>query len=563
MYNENGYQPTQKIDDIPQQTEFYPPQDFYYSPPPTPPRKKSKLPLILVIVALVLFAACAAIFLLSGKTSSAKSSYSTKPTVIYAKVNDDGTAYIPLFNGESIVIHDDVEDAVLTADRKHVVVLLDDGTLYVTDTKQSSRSVLSEKCYSFAHVRNDGFFYNEKSDSDDSIIGIYRVLFSDLSQQYLGDNVQSSLAVATNNTSVLFSATDGCIFTMPATSTHRTKVGSYGDADDVELEAISDDGELSVWVTEKDEVQTIVLNEGDERVTLGEVDYKYNYTYAAFTADQGMLVICNSYSDRVWIKIPGQEVVEAKMGAELASSTLYTSSGYINHAQTSEVTSLYVSVEADTGSNIYQISLNGDRERILSKVSQYRISNGYIIYLDTDSTLYYAKLDNSSISEPTKIAGNVDILETNNSGLYVYYMKNVDDDDDVGDYYCYKIGTDDAERIATDVGCLSYGSFGWAYASYSTDGSTVFFFKDMEKIPGTYTNYGTLLVWHYGEDSASKIASEVLPYSLNSALATGNIDPKSFVFTRYSSVDSDENILVNWIYYDGSETTKFASDVIR
>lgn len=511
--------------------------------------KPKKMIIIGVIVVLLVVLVAGAIFLFGNSTSAGSAKVET--TTVSAKLTDDGTAYLPMFDGTCVVINDEVEAATISKDREHIVVLLKDGTLYVTDKNQSAKTEIVDNCESISNVRNDGFFYSD--DNDD----VYRILFSDFSSQKLGND--AAFVVAENNTSVIYATDEGGVYTMSNTEKEGNKISTYTNS--IELEAISDNGEISVWVTEKNDIQTIMLNDGDDKVTLGEVDYDYNYTYVTFTEDQGLVVIRNSYSDCMWIKVPGQETIEAKLGSEPADITIFTNEGYLSDMQSGSVDSLYISTEADSGSNVYNISLSGDRERILSKVSNYYIANGNIVYTDMENTLFSAKLDGNSIVNEMKVASDVDMFELTDNGQYVYYMK--DCEDETGSLYCYKIGESDPVKVATDVACYNSNWSDWMYTTYSTNGTTVFFFKDMEEIPDTYTEQGTLMVWNYGEDGANKISSDVVNYSVTSSLETGEVNAKNFMFMKYSSVDADENIYVNWMYHNGTEATKLATDVIR
>lgn len=515
-----------------------------------PTRSKAKKKIVIGIAATLLVVLVTGAFFLFGNKTNVTSS-KVEAAAMSAKLADDGTAYIPMLDGTCIVINEEVEDAIISKDRAHIVVHLKDGTLYVTDKQQSNKTEITDNCEAIDGIRNEGFFYSDTNGD------VYRVLFSDFSSQKLGHDV--AFVIAENSTSVLYATEQGGVYTMKNTEKDGNKIGTYSNS--VDLEAISDNGEISVWVTEKNDIQTIVLNDGDDKVTLGKVDHDYNYTYVTFTEDQGLVVIRNSYSDRMWIKAPGKEHIEVKLGADPADMTVFTNEGYLSDVQSGDVTSVYISTEADAGTNVYNISLAGDRERVLSKVTEYYIANGKIIYTDTENTLYSAKLNGNSLSDEVKIASDVDMFELTDNGQYVYYMKACEDG--IGALYCYKIGESDSLKVATDVACYNSKWSAWMYTTYSTNGSSVFFFKDLEEIPDTYSDQGTLMVWNYGDDGATKISSDVVNYSVTSSLWTGEVNTKSFLFMKYNFVDADGNLYVNWMYHNGVEATKLASDVIR
>ena len=224
---------------------------------PAPGKAKGKkLPVIIAIIAIVAVLAVAAVLIFTGILSFGGSTGSSDVTGISAKIDEDGNAYIPLLDGTCITIKDEVLSAGITVDRKHVVVVLTDGTLYVTDKNLSSKTQISTDCDRLSAIRNDGFIYWDTNDI------AYRVMFEDYSSFELGHDV--ALLAAQNSISVIYATDEGGIYTLASNSTDSEKVGSYSSS--IELEAISDDAQLSVWVTsENDNVQTIVLNRSEER----------------------------------------------------------------------------------------------------------------------------------------------------------------------------------------------------------------------------------------------------------------------------------------------------------
>lgn len=512
------------------------------------PKKKKKI-IVFCAIGVVLIAVIVVALLLFGQGGAANS---VKNYAVNARMSDDGSAYIPLYDGTIITINEDVEAATLTADRKHIVVLLKDGTLYVTDRGLTGKNSIADNCATFGSVRDDGFFYADEE------FEIYRVLFSDYSSICLGE--VDDIVVAENNTTALYSTYDGKIFTLTDDTSDGIKISTYSGT--VELEAISDDGKISVWVTKDDNSHTIILNDGDNKTTLGKVDSEYNYTYVTFSKDQKIVVITNWYSENVWVKKADEDPITVRLGSTTASSVVYTSNGLLSEENAAKITSFYVSTDSDSGTNIYRITMDGDRERVLSKVSDYVISNGKILYIDEDQTLYCADIKASQVSNEMKISSDVHILELTDNGKFLYFAK--DCEDYLCTLYCYKVGDDASTKISSDVACytLSYGNYVWLYTEYSTDGSTVYFFKDREMIGDTYSACGTLMTWKYGKEGTNKISSDVMVYSVSSALDSGEVKPSSFMFMKYNFVDIDDNIFVNWMYFDGTESHRLVTDVI-
>lgn len=517
-----------------------------------PAPKKKKTPLIIAVAAVVVVAVVVLVLLLGGKTPAAGKApeEATEPKVLYARMADDGTAYISMMDGSCITINDEVQEAAITKDRKHVVVLLKDGTVYVTDQKQSEKKIVAENGSALRAVRDEGFFYLDEEDV------AYRVLFSDLVSKKMSE--VSSSVVADDTLTALYATDTGNIYVLKSTETEPEKLGSA--TGDVEVEDISNDGLLAVWVEKAKSSHTIIISENGETEKLGEVDSKYNYTRVNFTTDEKMAVIANLHADTLWIKPVGGELIKAKLGAEVSNTLLFSEAGYVDSIKAKDVKNLYVAVDAEEGTNVYCISADGDRERILSKVDDFYVQNDMIVYKNTDNTLYWAKVSGTEISDEQKIASDVDMFVLTDCQDYVYYMK--DCSSDFGTLYCYKLGTEEPVKVASDVGCALGSSYAYLNCRYSVDGSGVFFYKDLEEVKGTYKKQGTLMYWEYGAESAEKIASEVLYYGLDSGMAWGGLDPDSFTYLKYNSVDKDDNIYANMMYYNGKESVKLATDVI-
>ena len=217
-------------------------------------RKRKKLWFIVIAVAALAVAIIAVLFVSRSRKSSVVSD-SASPLSIYAEMADDGSAYIPTMSGDVITIQDDVESAAMTPDRKRIVVLLKNGTLYFTDAAQREKNIISESAdgIGIQAVRNDGFIYVDEESN------YYRVLYSDQSAEDLGKNIR--FVTAENNISVLYVA-DGGVYTLGNNSSESEKVGTYDDAACPEI--ISDNAELAVWVNvDGKDYQPVVSDKGE------------------------------------------------------------------------------------------------------------------------------------------------------------------------------------------------------------------------------------------------------------------------------------------------------------
>lgn len=520
-------------------------------PPQTAKKNKNILFILIACIAVGVLAIAALIFLLLNGVGLSGGS-TGELAMVTARIADNGTAYIPLpEDGSCITIDGEVEVAAITADRKHVVVLLEDGTLYVTDKKLSQKTVVAEDVIALYMLRDDGILYQDEDYVD------YRYRFSDTEPLKLGDDVD--YVVANHTISVLYLTDEGNIYALPCDSSESSKLST--GAEDVDLINISDDGSLSVWVESVDGELTAFLDEKGIKEKLGGVGSSYYcYTYATFTKDNGLLTVTDIFTDTMWLKKPGEETVKVRLGSDVSyGSYICTANGLIIREKASKVSSLYVSADGEEGINVYHVTLDGERERILSEVDDYSIAGGYVFYTDEDYTLYCAKLKENTLSNEKKIASDVDVFQITTNGQYVYYMK--DCSNGVGDLFCYKVGAESPQKVASDVSY--YGEYSiWTFLKYSSDGSTVFFFRDLEEIGDSDTSRGTLMRWTYGDKSAAKIAGDVIEYTLSSSMSTGDLNPKSFTFMKYTYLSSDGTIFADLLYYNGKETTRLASDII-
>lgn len=515
------------------------------------PAKKKKQIILIACAAALLLAAVLAFLLLNGRFSG-RNAVELNP--IGAKYSEDGSAYIILpEDGSCIVIDGEIMFAGITADRKHVVVMQEDGTLYVTNKKLSKKTVIADNAERIYGFRNDGFIYMNKN------MGEFRVLFSDNIPLKLDTN--TDFLFATNTLSLAYVTQEGEIYMLPADSNEGVRISS--NAQDVELLGISDDGQTVFWSALVNDTPTLYMAENGIKEKLGELDSSsYTvYSYAQFSKDSELATLASWYSDSMWIKKAGEAAVKVKLGSDCAQPYyICTESGPIDRTKASKISSLYVSASADEGMNLFYISSDGSRERILSGVNDYVIANGTIFYTDVDQNLYCGKLNKASISEEKRIASEVYCFSAAQNGKYIYYMK--DCADGFGDLFCFKTGSDSAQKIGSDVAYYETGyGYGWTCLHFSPDGGTVLYYIDTEIIPGTGSYNSSLMMWSYGDKAGVKIADDVIANSVSSARSTGDFDPKGFVFSKYSRTDSNNNLFVDWIYYDGKTMTRLAADV--
>lgn len=507
-----------------------------------------KLPLLIGAVAVVVVLILGVSMLFGGGGGATVE----EDTVIWAKIGEDGEAYIILPDGKIIEIDDEVQSAAMTKDRKHIVVLLEDGTLYVTDKNQKEEVEIEEDCSGFS-IPNDECFYYYTVDEDEDIPNpsYYLVLLKDYSVVELGESL-SALGIAKETPVVLYADEKG-VHLLQEGEEEGNKISKLSEDEGVYalFNAVANNGKLAVWseVDYYNDTCTIYLYEDDDKVKLTELDTYRAGTRATFSEDQKLLVVSNYYCEYLWLKTPGKEEIKVKLGGEFSGYPIYTKDGLLAYQKASSVSGLYVAVDSGDYHNVYYITKDGDRERVLSDVRDFDIINGYIVYLDDEYNLHCAKLNKDELKNEIEIEDDVDRFIVPYNGNYVYFIK--DRDGSEGTLYGYKLGDKEAVKVKSGV-----------YAPYlgtSVDGKTVLFYKDVAYIRDSDYKQGTLMTWTFGAKEPVKVSSDVMFGSPTSSVNIG-VNPKSFVFAKFSGVE-DDTIYVNMMRWNGKEDEKLVSDV--
>lgn len=151
----------------------------------------------------------------------------------------------------------------------------------------------------------------------------------------------------------------------------------------------------------------------------------------------------------MWIKRSGQSPIRVQFDATLDSSHVFTNDLYITDMVSEDITSLYIDTASASGRDVHCVSLDGQREKILTNVRDYRVCNGRVVYIDKHDNLYLATLSGALVSDQKQLASAVDGFEMSRGGEYVYFMK--DCADNAGTLFCYKIGAEEPLKVAEDV----------------------------------------------------------------------------------------------------------------
>ena len=507
--------------------------------------KKSLAMLLLAAMCLSL-CACAA-----GSTKTG-----AEPAVILGKAGADGDAWVSRMNGEAVKIKGEIVRCYLLTDRSTVIALTDDGALFrttVSDTED--RTTLAENVNKVNVVKDSGIIFTDTKNYQ------YRLKFGGVEPLKLGEDL--AMAVADDTLSLMYADGDGNICILPENEEEAEKIANW-KSPTVQVESISNDGKTALWIEinkDKNESVSYLYHDG-EKTKLTTLDTSSSSATIRFNKSQNAFAVADIHSDEFYFQNKGKELVKVRLSDDLGSSTLYTASGNLTYDNGKTIDGLYITVDADNGDNVYYVTAEGEREKLLSNVKEIDIQSGSIGYIDEDDNLRVAKLNGVELKDEKKVAGDVAALRLSKDGKYLYYVKGVDTERNIGALYRYTLKSEKSEKIASET--YIWGMFGF-YLSYfyvSEDGRTVYYFEDVEKIEDTYTNYGTFKCATVGKDPV-KIGTDILVQTPNDGMKGGYINANGFVYSKYVSLNADEEPVVNWMFYNGKDCVTLAKDVLE
>lgn len=507
---------------------------------PDPEPKKKPRPRKMLIAAAALVLALLAGFLLIRPDASGETSLAAEGQPIWAKVTEDGRGYIPMPDGTIIEIDQKVTQAVITADRKHILGITH-GSLYMTDSNQEGFTLLTGDCEAITEVRNDGVIYYSANGPS------FRVPFAEPIAQHIG--MYTDYLVAEDTISTLYQSDESGIYTLDPNDKEGNRVGTFESS--FFLDAISNDGKLAVYNYGKDGTERLMLCDSGEKVELASEQWWSSHT--EFTEDSGLGVIL--FADKLWFKTPGKAAVEVQLNSDSWCIPVFTDDGPLSEALAKDVKSVYVSTEGEEGCNMIYVSLNGNCKQLLSGVEEYCIRNGMIVYRDTERNLRLANLKQGALSNDQLIAEDVNAFELTDNGRYIYYMRECQDMK--GEFYCCTADSNQPVKIASDVFCETVGEMTTMYTDYSPDGSSVLFYKDGECVSGISKWKADLRQWNYGDDGSDPLYNGVVVDSIIRSDAEDSI----CWYLAYKYTDDNSNVYGDLMLHYGDSYKLFASDV--
>ena len=497
---------------------------------------KRKLRLLLVAaLAVVVVGVILLVTLGKGQSSGGTKSDLNRRTSVAAFIDEDGVAWIPCSDGSCIKVKekDEIASACLTPDEKRVVVLTEEGELYIANKDLSKKETVAKDAYSAVFVTDDGFFYVTDNDR------LYRYSFKSGSAAKMTNDVDDvrDVAFAQDGCGLLY-LRDGKLYILTAGAEEPVKIANT-DKDTQPL-YLSDDGKTALWGEKTDSgAYTIYLWEKEEKRKLGKVDGRS--MDSVVSADQKLFLFWgngDTGSVLLWEK-GKEEGVKVKLDVGWTMKA-YTPSGPLE--QSSGVKELYLSASGDEGYTVYRVDLAGEKEKLFSKAYDWTVLDGRFYWVKQDGTLLSGKLKGDEITEETELDEDVTRLWMPYGGKHLFYLKGEDRDCEL---YCYKSGEKAPVKVDSDV----YGYF----ILLSPSGDSAVYIKDAD-----YNSYsGDLMTRSWGGQRTKVSADVFWPGTIGSGMANDDLaQPNAIWFI--ADVEDDCGTLYFW---NGKEKKKLASDV--
>lgn len=327
--------------------------------------------------------------------------------------------------------------------------------------------------------------------------------------------------------------------------------------DEIDLLYVSDDGEQVFWADSDSDATTIYTYSGADVVKFGlfeDVSSYYGPSILKVGDNDTFCCMIGEEDHLLYGDINGENVEKIQLKENLIRSLgIYDSNGSITNQHCNDEDGMYVFLGEDTeDANLYYITFaDGEREKVDSDIyTVHTIKNGKIIYGTEDGNLYTAPLDKGVMGDEEKIASDIAFASEYFRELRVYgedteslyYVKEMNSDEDALYYWN---GTD-SEKIEEDE---EIDNIIWYQDGSCTYG------MDWESIKYSDWEYGTLYTTLGTE--GTKISNDII--RCKDFTEKGN--PKDFLLYRYNHAD-DENVYIDVLHYDGTETEKVLSDVI-
>ncbi len=487
---------------------------------PGSPGKK----LIPVLIAAAVVVVAGLILILSLGQGGGKSGVDlTRRSAQRFYLDEDEAAYFPFPDGSCVKLEekDGVTNAYLTPDGKRIVVLTQEGDLYLTDKSLKTKKKVESEVARISYLSDKGFLYTTEDDE------LFRYSFGSGSAVELTDDVDeiNGLTSSRNGFGMLY-ILDDKLYRLPSEGKAAEKL--TGVDGNCQLLLFSDDGKTVIWAESADNEVTFYSWEGKDKLKLGKLEGSSPRLLSS--ADQKLLVLYCSNSEVFLIWKKGKDPVKGKLSDGI--SAIRTAEGPLSRSS-SGVKELYI----QSGDALYRMTLNGEKTKLASGVQSFSIADGLILWLKQDGSLRCGKLGKDEIKNEEKLDKDVGSVNFSLNGRYAYYLKDTEKEDSV--LYGYKLGSKAPVKIDDDV-------YTWRL---SLSGDTVVYFTDVSG------NSGDLRIADLGKESR-KVAADVYRGSVESGYYYNIIDPNGFWF--FKDIDANYGDLYYW---NGKNAKKVAEGI--
>ncbi len=487
-------------------------------------------------------------------------------TYMEARFTEDRKmGFIPLDNGQCIQIaeKEGITFAAISPNRRHIVVLLDNDELYVTDGRQKNKQVVSKNCKSSrVYPSDEAISFQEEINGEKHFL---RYTFADGKAVDLG---ACTVGRASENGTAEAGISDGALCLLTADSGEVVRYPGVGH-DEIRLLAVSDDGSAVIWTEETDNFllqKLYTLGADGTAQLLGDITVR-GMASANFSKDEQLLLVTSEQVNHLYLRDGSGQWKRVELPGDLKNETAVyqTDAGLLHQVNADEIHYIYLRC----GNQLCALSTDGTVTVVRSSVRDFDILDGMLYYSDTQKDIYASKLSGTEVTEETLLLQGVDAFAVSESGNYLYSFYVHPEDEKVRSVSAYPLHEEHpAETMLTE------NIQGDANVFLSADDDRVFFVDDFRKA-GENNYMGTLRVYH-GDRKETEIIDEDVyrntlingkDYVLVSEYAQSTKGIGKFVsfhgdlmYKKKPEANTDGYVF-DWYYYDGAEPVCMASDL--
>ena len=502
-------------------------------------------------------------------------------SAVEAYVDSKGNAYFCYDNGERVQVGSNVKTAYLTSDRANVVVLTNDGLLYMTDIQGGNRSEIYSSSVRFENnmavndeislervcdnmvyytvsrtetsnkIAYEGSILVENNDVvSQKTLEHYAFYFSGKNNFLIGNSSEiKSMALSSwmssGNCSVAY-AKNGTVYVLNGEHGNMLAVGNYSEMDEVYINGVSADGEYVLWSKKIGNVVDIYLTNNHNSTIIesyegesGSQSFSLNCTQ---NGADGAVVLSK---DRVYLMQDGK-LSEKGFSSEIQSPYALASNGMplIMCEQYDLSNGFFVVFSGDTGYDVVMMDEKLGKHKIVSDVVDFYVSEDYVIYMN-ENGVYSADFDADeyAISNATKIPGVDYVYDLVFVGGIAYFT------DDNETLFRYDAEEGSKEKIATEV----------AYFAPTEDGHEVYYINKVTDANGI--RRGKLCVTD--DKETVTIAKDVIVGSVTSNVVGDVLVSGNVWYETYASGTLEEGYKFNAVYYNGKKEKIMIKNISR